>query len=93
MDDLAGLIASGRTDQLSVFRAQRLRVQALTADVVDLQGRLRRGDESEFWQSAAKRAYRERVAEIVHDLGLVVNFLDEAQNQLRQNIWQLESEQ
>ncbi|TFD62370.1 MULTISPECIES: hypothetical protein [unclassified Cryobacterium] len=93
MDDLAGLIASGRTDQLSVFRAQRLRVQALTADVVDLQGRLRRGDESEFWQSAAKRAYRERVAEIVHDLGLVVNFLDEAQDQLRQNIWQLESEQ
>ncbi|TFC74056.1 hypothetical protein E3O45_10975 [Cryobacterium sp. TMS1-20-1] len=93
MDDLAGLIASGRTDQLSVFRAQRLRVQALTADVMDLQGRLRRGDESEFWQSAAKRAYRERVAEIVHDLGLVVNFLDEAQNQLRQNIWQLESEQ
>ncbi|TFD22477.1 hypothetical protein [Cryobacterium sp. TMS1-13-1] len=93
MDDLAGLIASGRTDQLSVFRAQRLRVQALTADVVDLQGRLRRGDESEFWQSASKRAYRERVAEIVHDLGLVVNFLDEAQDQLRQNIWQLESEQ
>lgn len=93
MDDLAGLIASGSTDQLSVFRTQRLRVQALTADIADLQGRLRRGDESEFWQSAAKRAYRQRVAEIVHDLGLVVNFLDEAQNQLKQNIWQLESEQ
>ena len=93
MDDLAGLITPGRTDQLPVFRAQRLRVQALTADVVELQGRLARGNPSEFWQSAAQRAFRERAAEIVHDLGLVVNFLDEAQDQLRQNIWQLESEQ
>ena len=93
MDDLAGLITPGRTDQLPVFRAQRLLVQGLTADVIELQRRLGRGDPSDFWQSAAKRAYRERLAEIVHDLGLVVNFLDEAQDHLRQNIWQLESEQ
>jgi HPt (histidine-containing phosphotransfer) domain-containing protein len=93
MDDLAGLITPGRTDQLPVFRAQRLLVQSLTADVAELQGRLATGDPSQFWHSAAQRAYRERVAEIVHDLGIVVNFLDEAQDQLGQNIWQLESEQ
>jgi hypothetical protein len=93
MDDLAGLITPGRTDQLPVFRAQRLLVQRLTVDVVELRGRLAKEEPSPFWQSPAQRAYRERVAEIVHDLGCIVNFLDEAQDQLWQNIWQLESEQ
>ena len=92
MDDPDGVWTSASPDQLPVFRAQRRLVQILTADVVELQGRLGRGDPSEFWQSAAKKAYRDRVAEIVHDLGLVVNLLDEAQDHLRRNIRQLESE-
>lgn len=93
MDDLYGILAPVCTDQLPALHSQRRQIVSLTAQIQDLEGRLRGLDPSEFWSSNAQRAYRDRVGEIVHDLRGVVHYLNEAQEQIRRTIRKLEAEE
>jgi hypothetical protein len=65
----------------------------LTAEIREVQARLASLDPSEFWSSCAQRAYRERVEELVHDLRAVVEYLNQAQDQIWRNICRLEAEE
>ncbi|TFC26851.1 hypothetical protein E3O25_10635 [Cryobacterium sp. TMT1-3] len=91
MDVPYGNFEPNQADQLAALWAQRKRILLLTADIRDAKLRLSMLDPSEFWSSSAQRAYRERIAEIVHDVQGVLNHLITAQDQIWRNIRQLQA--
>ena len=93
MDGLNELITSAQTEQLPALRAQRRLLLGLIADIRDVQGWLTTLDASEFWNSRAQRAYSHLVAEIADELHHVLQYLNEAQDQIRHNIRRLEAQQ
>lgn len=90
MDDDYGNFAPNQADQLAALWAQRKRLLVLTSDIRDAKGRLSSLETSEFWSSSAQRAYRQRVEEIVNDVQGVLDYLNDAQDQIWRNIRQLQ---
>ncbi|MDJ0348688.1 hypothetical protein [Cryobacterium sp. PH29-G1] len=89
MDDFYGILPPSQTDQLPALRAQRRDLLGLTADIRTAKSQLNALDPSQFWSSSAQRAYRGRVDEIVHDLQGVLDYLNDAQDQIWRSIRQL----
>jgi hypothetical protein len=93
MADPYGILTPAYTDQLPALRSQRRQLVSLIAEIRDVHGRLARLDPSEFWNSSAQRAYRERVDDVVQALRGVLDYLTEAQDQIWSAIRRLEAEE
>jgi hypothetical protein len=93
MADPYGILAPTYTDQLPALRSQRGQLVSLIEEIRDVHGRLACLDPSEFWNSSAQRAYRERVDDVVQTLRGVLNYLTEAQDQIWSSICRLEAEE